>query len=373
MMGIVKDSVMNSISKYILISFLGLIMSGALVSGPSFGQEVDGVTFVNRPYEDISYSVRVINSTTLVSGKTRISLWGIEKIRSGASIFHLKVRGALEKEIGAQNVLCTIKDRDDEHNIKAQCINGKEEDLSLFLLQQGYASADRTAIYGSIYERPYLDAEEYARQNGQGAWAVESLHGDAQSKNFMMAAFFLMTVFILALSFLGFHIMRGFGRVVDIQNQSIDLASKERVLKDQEKFIVASIIDAEIKANKSKIEAYIMVYEEVLQRLDDDNIAPKYQKTGEIIQKQPALDRSVFDGNTHKLDSFGSRLASSVIHYYARIKTVPDYVEITPDMPKNEVIQIIAAVVDSAKKMDEISDKIRGDFVQHALIKRLEV
>ncbi len=363
---------MNGISKYILISFCSIFMSVAVMSGQSFAQEAEGV---NLSYEDVPYSVHVINSTTLISGDVEISLWGIEKIQAGASIFHLKVRSALEKEVGGKDVLCTVKERYGAQNVRAQCINDQEADLSLFLLQQGYASADRAAVYGSVYERPYLDAEEHARINKRGAWAddVASSSGDAQSQNFMMAAVFMMAVFILALGLLGFYIMRGFGRVVDIQNQSIDLASKERALKDKEKYIVASIIDAEIKANKSKIDAYIMVYEEVLQRLDTKGVTPKYQKTGEIIQKQPVLDRSVFDGNTDKLDSFGARLASDVIHYYARIKTVPDYVEVTPDMPQNEVVEILKTVVENAQKMNEISDQLADDFVQHALIKRTDV
>ncbi|PCJ03276.1 MAG: hypothetical protein COB14_00670 [Alphaproteobacteria bacterium] len=363
---------MKNISKYILISFLGLISVGIFMPEKSFGQDAKDT---NISYEDVSYYVHVVDSMTLISGETKISLWGIEKMREGASVFQLKIRGVLEKEVGGQSVLCTIKSRDGEYNIKAQCINAQEEDLSLFLLQQGYASADRTAIYGSVYEHPYLNAEESARLKGQGAWAddVVSLSGDAQSKNFMMGAFFLMTIFMLALGFLGFYIMRGFGRVVDIQNQSIDLAVKERALKNKEKYIVASIIDAEVKANKSKIDAYLLVYEEVLQRLSNKDIAPNYQKTGEIIQKQPVLDRSVFDGNTDKLDSFGARLASDVIHYYARIKTVPDYVEVTPDMPRGEVIETIRMAVENAQKMNEISDMLVEGFVQHALIKHIGV
>lgn len=373
-----KDLMMKNISKYILIGFLGVVACVMFASQP-FAQDINVSVRADTDYEDISFDVRVVDPTTLISKKTTISLWGIEEIKPDAVIFRLKARGALEREIKGDAVLCTIKDKDkdkgQDSNIKAQCINSQEEDLSLFLLQQGYASADRAAIYGSVYERPYLDAEENARINERGAWAddVARAGGDVQSKNFMIGAVFLMVVFILALGVLGFYIMRGFGRVVDIQNKSIDLASKERALKDKEKYIVASIIGAEIQANKSKIDAYILVYEEMLQRLDNKDIVPKYKKTGEIIQKQPVLDRSVFDGNTDKLDSFGSRLASSIIHYYARIKSAPDYVEVTPDMPRKDVIGIISLTVNNARKMNEISDTLLDEFIQHALIKRTDV
>ncbi len=361
---------MKHISKYIMIRFFGLFISVFFIAGHSVGQNIESV---QEPYGNVAYDVHVVDSITLISDGTEISLWGIEKILKDASVFHLKVRGILENKIGDQKVTCISKDSDDKGVIKAQCVNSKEEDLSLFLIQQGYASADRASIYGSIYEKPYLNAEEEARLGGRGAWADDVVlsSGDSQSQNFMMGAFFLMAVFVLALCSLGFYIMRGFGRVVDIQNQSIDLATKERSLKDKEKYIIASMIDAEIKANKVKIEAYLVVYDEVSKRLDDQGIMPTYKKTGEIIQKQPALDRSVFDGNTHKLDSFDPRFVSDIIHYYARIKTVPDYVEITPEIPQDEVIQIVSTVVENANKLNDISDRLLGQFVEYSLVKHI--
>ena len=73
----------------------------------------------------------------------------------------------LEKKIAGQAVTCTVKsfigDQITGGNAKAQCVNYAEEDLSLFLLQQGYVSVNRTEIYGSLYEAPYIQAELQAQ------------------------------------------------------------------------------------------------------------------------------------------------------------------------------------------------------------------
>ncbi len=362
---VVRNLKIKSMSKYILITLVGLALN-ILTSGLLYAKN-------QSTPKEISINARVLNSTTLISGNTKISLWGIERIDTQAAAFHLKIRQDLEKKIGGKNVLCVIKDKIDDGLVKAQCINSKEEDLSLFLLRQGYASADRKAIYRSIYEAPYLKAEENAKSGGSGIWGgVGSSSGEKQDKKFLIGVFFIALMLVLALGVLSFHLMRGFSRVVDVQNKSIDLATKERALKDKEKYIIAAMIDAEIRSNKAKIDAYLTIYEETLQKFSDSNKALEYQKTGDIVQKQPALSRAVFDGNTNKLDLFGSRLASDIIHYYARIKTSPDYIEIKPDTPLNEAKEIIESVIENTKKIKDVSDRLIDSFVQHALIKKLE-
>lgn len=347
--------------KYILIIFIGLALNIAM-SGASFGQSD----------KEISLNARVMDSSTLMAGKTKISLWGIEKIEDDSAIFHLKIRQALENTIADKKILCAIKSKISTNYVKAQCVNGNEEDLSLFLLNQGYASADRNEIYRTIYEAPYLNAEENAQINGNGIWGNDKHIANSQGKNFLTGVFLLIIIFILSIGAISFYIMRGFSRVVDLQNQTADLAVKERIIKEKEKYIIAAILDAEIRSNKAKIEAYIIIYEEILLGFSESERALEYQKTGDIVQKQPALNRSVFDGNTNKLDLLGPRLASSIIHYYARIKTTPEYTEIKPDLSQSDAKKIIENVISNAKKLDKISDKLTESFIQHALIKNLE-
>ena len=80
------------------------------------------------------------------------------------------------------------------------------------------------------------------------------------------------------------------------------------------------------------------------------------------MQKQPAMSREVFDGNTGRLDLFSEHLSSDIIHYYARIKTSPDYIEITTDMQVEDARKVIEACVDNAKKLAVISEHLMEKF-----------
>ncbi len=372
----------KNISKYILRSLFTVLLCmfsyGAHAQDINVPLSENHVQVQKKKYsvgDDIVAKVRVIGQTVLLSEEDRIVLWGIEEVDAGVKIFSLKVRSALERKIGEKSVTCTVKGIEDG-SVQAQCINEREEDLSLYLLQQGYASADRALIYGSIYEEPYLTAEKIAQENKHGVWEEgvgSSSAGEKQSRNFLIGASFLVIVTVLGLVVLSFYIMRGFGRVVDMQSQVIDLASKERSLKDQEKYIISSMITSEIKENKTKIEAYLMIYEETLTDFEDNGRTPKYKSGGEVIQKQPGLSRVIFDGNTHKLELLGATLPSELIHYYARIKTNPDYFELKPEMPEEEALKIIETAVDTAKKLDKISDRILDGFQKNALMQAFDV
>lgn len=318
---------------------------------------------------------QVLSSWQIADGETRIYLWGVEPIENNDALFKLKARAALTEKIGEGKVTCTLKS-DKSDFVLGQCVNSKNEDLSLYMLQQGYVLALRSVIYGTIYEKPYIAGEESAQDFGVGAWHAETLTENGESskvsKNIFLAAILFLIAGVLGLGFISFHIMRGFGRIVDVQNKTMDLAVKERHLKDKERFIVASMLDSEVRENKNKIEAYLVVYEEVFRDLSDKLHTPKYKQTGDIIQRQPALSRSVFDGNTDRLDLMGEYMASDIIHYYARIKTIPDYVELNPDTPIEDALKIVRIAVDQAQKLNELSQELSKKFVSSGLVKREE-
>ncbi len=357
---------MKAAGKFIFMAVVLLVSAGGL----SKAQAQSAVTGSSRQaYEEKEYEVTIKDVNLLIAGKTKILLWGVERINPNAAVFNLKARNVLENKIDGRPVVCTTQAKKG-NVISAQCINYADEDLSLFLLQQGVVSADRTSIHGSVYEGPYVEAERIAQENNYGVWAAgDKTPGDKQTKNFMFGAFLLVAVFIMALIVLGFFVMRGFGRVIDVQSRSLDLAMKERDLKEKEKLVIASMINSEIKENKSKIEAYLLVYEEILRDFSDDTKPPTYQKTGEVIQKQPALSRVVFDGNTNKIDLFGSELASNLVHYYARIKTNPDYKEVAPDAAIEEVQAIISTAVENAEKLDDIATSLLSKLADHEALK----
>ncbi|MCB1783726.1 MAG: thermonuclease family protein [Alphaproteobacteria bacterium] len=325
--------------------------------------------------EGIRVQARASEANILVSGSYKIRLWGVDAFEGNSALLKLKSRTALDDKISNKPIQCQIKEKQDR-TVYAQCVNTNEEDLSLFMIQQGYVSVDRAAVYGTIFEKPYIDAEALAQKSQRGIWAENGVRAEAETpfgQGFVIGSVVFLIVVVLALGGISVFIMRGFRRVVDIQNQSIDLAARERSLRSKEKFVIASMLDAEIRTNKTKIEAYITIYEEMLSDFKNTAVEPKYRRSGDIVQKQPALNRSVFDGNTDKLDLLGRKTASDIIHYYARIKTIPDYVTLEPEMPLERARGVVAQAIENAKKLDALSTTILGEFAARSLVETPDI
>ncbi len=265
--------------------------------------------------------------------------------------------------------MCNIKSQNITE-LTAQCSNSNQEDLSLFLIQEGFVSVDRHEVYGTLYEAAYLEAEKQARDLELGVWDQDSQRGSTsyvkQNDNFILATLSLVVIFMIGLAVVLFLMINGFRRVLELQNKALNLRGKDQALRHKEKAIVATMIYSEINENKEKIGAYLTIHEDMLKNYESSN----HKKLGDIIQKQHVLSRSVFDGNTGKLEIFGERLASEIIHYYARIKTRPDYVEVTPETPREEVFELISHAVENAAKLLALSDLLLDSFEQHALIKK---
>ncbi|MBI1300714.1 MAG: hypothetical protein GC137_03555 [Alphaproteobacteria bacterium] len=341
------------------VSFFFIMMVFQFLPLAGFAQEA-------KVDQEIELDLKVLDATTVAGGPYRINLWGIEKIGVKDPLFNLEARDQLEYIIGAKTSTCVIRSREEGFDVTAQCSNSGDKDLALFMLQNGYVTADRLAIKDTPFDNIYRQAEKLAQHEGKGAWMTKptgEIRGDTQTRHFMIGSFALLFVFLIAVV----YIMRGFKKITDMQNQSLELAMKERSIRNKEKYVLASMLHSEIRANKAKINAYLTIYEETLRGMKEKP-SGKYHKTGEIIQKQPALDRSVFDGNTSKLDLLGASLSSSVIHYYARIKSQPDYVEVDPDMPEEKVKELVEKCINHAKKLDLISDKLQNSFKEHALL-----
>lgn len=318
--------------------------------------------------------VRAQSGWEMSADDLRLRLWGVEPVQGNHSIFKLKARRAFAAKIGEGQVTCTLLGRDGDY-VLAQCLNAAQEDLALAMLREGHLTVLPAVIQNSAAEAAYLQAEEYAQNFGAGIWDDEGASKTKEAppgmaRNVIVVASILLIVGIIALGVISYYIMRGFGRVIDVQNKSIDLAMKERQIRDKERFVIAAMLDAEVRENKSKIEAYLTVYEEVLRDLNDPTRTPKYKVSGDIIQKQPALGRSVFDGNTDRLDLMGQYLASDIIHYFARIKTVPDYIDLEPETQIEEARRIVTTAVDGAKKLNDLSNELMAKFVSAGLVKR---
>lgn len=343
---------------FILLLLAQCFLFGFSIS--TFAQDETGAQ--NRIFKT---KMRASSASELMAGKIAVHLWGIESIAAALPAFKLKARGELADVVADGDVECEIKRRD-VSGIFAQCQNATGLDLGLYMIQQGYASVDRTAVYGSVFEDVYVQAEREAQQKNMGIWAHGSGGADGGSGLngsvlLMIGGAFLLGV-ITVIGALSFVMKRGFQKLLDAQQVNTDLMMKERKLKDKERSIVATMIDTELKANKSKIEAYLVVYEEMLNALKDPERPPKYKKAGDIVQAQPVLSRAIFDRNNDKLDVLGHELSSDLVHFYARIKTNPDYQNLEPDMSLDKAIELVAEAVYSAQRMNDLADNLIEAF-----------
>lgn len=354
----------NSLNiKRFLVLCLAIVIAQS-VSAPAFAQEAAELQELSAKV--FSVEARAVDGARLVSGNNIIALWGVQKINNLPVMLETAARIALDEAIGRSPVTCEVESREGRF-IQAQCVNGQKEDLGLLMLQQGYVSADRSRIYGSVFEEPYIGAENDARRNFAGIWGYGlgdqgGSGGGISADWLLMAGFVVFGAMIAVFAILALIIMKGFHKITDAQERNLELSGRERHLRDKERSIIAKMLDSEIKANKSKIEAYLLVYEEMLNSLKDPDRQPKYKKAGDIVQKQPVLNRSVFDRNTDKLDVLGDDLSSEVVHFYARIKTKPDYVNLEPETPLSEAISILEEAVKHAQKLNKIANGLIDSF-----------
>jgi endonuclease YncB( thermonuclease family) len=356
----------------IITPCFALFIAVLAISGPVLsqnGQAQPASPASEAPQRFVVNKVRAVDAATLISGQTPIKLWAVETVESQSAAFNLRGRTELDNAIGQAKIMCEIKKRD-AVTISAQCTNAQDQDLSLYMLQQGFVTVERSAVYGTVFEDAYIQAEMQAQSRGIGVWGDEK-GGPAKADDgvYMVSfGFILFICIIAAFIVLSIIIMRGFQKVIEAQNQNVEMMSKERKLRDKERGIVAVMLDSELKANKAKIEAYRVVYEEMLKSLKDPDRPPKYKKAGDIIQKQPALARQVFDRNTDKLDMLGARLSSEVIHFYARIKSTPDYINLEPSTPLEEAVAMLEKSLEGARRLDDLAGRLLESFTSGGII-----
>lgn len=326
----------------------------ACAAPPAYAQEASPDGAAPLRFEG---RVKAIDSTTIIIGRDRLRLWGIENVQGMGVSFNLQARAALDNVAGRSAAACEMKERKGD-TIYAQCVNERDEDIGLSLLQKGYATVDRGAVFGTVFEEAYIQGEMKAQAAGAGVWGAQR---DGLGRNASGIIAFAAVLFLLvfgAFAVLAFLIMRGFRKVIDAQKQSLELLSRHRKLREKERAVVAVMLDTEMKGNKAKIEAYRAVYEEMLAALKDPDKPKKYRKSGDIIQKQPALSRAVFDRNTDKLEMLGDRLSSQIVHFYARVKSVPDYINLEAGATTGEAVALIESALKNAAQMNKIIDGI---------------
>lgn len=329
-----------------------ILMLAALPVWAQSGVEVT----LNQP-------IHVVDGARIKQGGDIYHLWGTAPPGPDALIGAQDQHGALKVLVGRGPLTCFVYDRRDAV-ISAQCFNAQSVDLSQAMISQGYVLADRAAVMGTNYEAPYLKAEADARAGGKGVWQVdtslhdnfETLQSDFRVLNILVFVLFILTVFIIVIAAL--LNKRSYDRIYLTLNQTIHLMTKEAKVRQREHELVAVMLQAELKTNQSKIDAYLVIYEDLLKTLNDPYADHKYLRAGEIVRSAPALDRYVYDANTSKLDALGEDLIPRVIDFYNRVEIDPPYSNLEPDMDHETAVEIVQGVVDKAKALRQDINEI---------------
>lgn len=311
--------------------------------------------------------IYVPEPTTLlgnVNGKaTEVDLWGIHPMPDA---YDVAGRIALEDAVQKSPVNCTIKQWMSAQDASAQCIAVGEADVALTLIERGYAMADRQQIRGTVFDNVYSNAETAARKVRAGVWAeilpkqdqFENLKS-SKDQNFALTedlAYTLIAIMVLGpfigMLIVGGIIYGGFRRLINLQKYQIAAsAKKDRAMREREKFIVAASLEGEMNTNRAKLDAFIIIYEELLKNLKDPLKDHKYKKSGDIIHEKPALSRSVYDSNIDKLDVLGQQIVGDITQLYVEIEPNPNYKTIEPGMQIEDVIDFVSQIVKDAEAM----------------------
>lgn len=308
----------------------------------------------------------IINSITLsVQGKN-LRLAGINEAITRALGYDLMAQQALSDLIGGQDVACVV-----QGGGKAQCFNGRGRDLALSLLQTGYAFIDRPYLAGKDFKNAYEKAGRDAQIRGTGLWAqIKGAPAEEGSHAFSMQdfvdsqGFITLLVAVIAGPLIGMLLVAWIlflmlGRLIKLQkHQMAGHLRQEKAMKDRERFVLAAALEGEIATNIAKLDAFMIIYEEMLKNLKDPSKTPKYKGGGDVVHEKPTLLRSVYDANLDKLDLLGTQIVADLTQLYVHIDSSPDYITLEPDMPIEQVIAIVQKIVNDARTIREPMDQI---------------
>jgi endonuclease YncB( thermonuclease family) len=316
-----------------------------------------------------SVTAYALDATTLASGNMTISLFGIAPPAMMGDPKNTLARSELDDFIGASPVTC-IPIRKEEDNITvAQCRNVQEQDIALYLINKGVVPTKRSDLVGHPLSQAYLDAERRARQSRFGIWgdmpAPPTEGEEKRSSPFSTQHLPLWVIAVIGIVVpfigfftLGFILHKNFKQLIHLQKyQLAGVQKREKLLKAREKYVIASALEGEINANRAKLDAFLVIYEEMLKSLKDPSKKPKYQRAGDIIHEKPALARTVYDAHVDKLDILGEQVKKDLAVLYENIAAAPDYRTLEPELPIEKVREIVDRILRAAMKLSDPMDK----------------
>lgn len=304
---------------------------------------------------------------TLKTSRYSISLWGLTIPELSQSLHGVKVKLFLDDTMAKKPVRCSVA-RWRGNAASAQCINHDEKDMGLALIGAGLAFADRDRLAGQPQESAYIQAESDARSASRGLWSLVNPDPSIfnfdqlpqkQQQNFYLILAIVVGGPMLASLFIGLFVLNGLGKMQRDVRKYIDRNRvAEAEFAKREKNVIAAALEGEMSANRSKIDAFIIIYKEMLKNLKDPSKTPKYKSGGgEMIHLTPTLARIVYDQYHDKVSVFEPALVKNLAEIYARVQSESEYYNLEPETPLPEAISKVERVIKTAQELLPLIDK----------------
>ncbi len=347
-----------------LVALAMLVFAGmASAAGPApapapapTGQAMPSMPSVSGLPEYIKRPMRAVDPVTLRAEGFSIRLFGIKPAQTAETPLELKALDAMDQMIQEGEVNCQILPGSQMPELIGHCFTQSNEDIAIELLQHGFVVVDRRQTYGSIFATTYEKAQEQARLASAGVWSFVNAPDQQKSAMPGLPTNMLMIVLIVGpiggLLLVALIMWYWLKRMASAQEAESEQSSrKEQMLLTRERQVLVSTLEGELIENKNKIEAFLVIYGDLLRSLKDPNEVPKYQQGGDIVQKHPSFSKTVFEANINKLSLLDIKLAGKISKLYTSMPKDQEYINLEPGVPLDTAVQLVEKVLKDAEGM----------------------
>ncbi|HCS23930.1 MAG TPA: hypothetical protein DIW20_09295 [Rhodospirillaceae bacterium] len=308
----------------------------------------------SRLPERIQRPMVPIDPVTLRAEGLMIRLWGIRPVTSSETMLELRAMELLTSLIQEGQVSCKLEGGVVPELI-GRCVTQENRELALELLNNGYAIVDRRQTYNMPFASGYETAQEQARIAKKGVWALKDQQAPTLPK--WLQSDVLAPLVIFGGMFLGFLfnaliMLRFMGRFSQSQSsENLQAERKEALLQSRERQVLVTTLEGELTENKNKIEAFLVIYGDLLKTLNDPVQTPKYQQVGDIVQKHPSYSKTVFEANVGKLSLLDIKLAGHLSKLYSAMPKEQEYINLDQNVPLDTAVKLVEKVLQDAEEL----------------------
>jgi len=316
-----------------LFSYLIILL---MLASPAFAADGEGNSFTREAVP--------VTPVTLQSQNLRITLWGIKP--AGEAVIDLKALDFLDSTIGATVTCRAVSGTSTD--VVARCADHAGDDLGLQLLNHGYVIVDRQQDTSSV--PAYLEAQKSAHRNNEGIWRQVDLLDKSGVPVWMQIVLGVLPVAgLLIVAAIMYHRLNRLEQ--QQQEEHEDGRRKENQLLARERHVLVTTIEGELAENKNRVEAFLTIYGAMLDDLKNKNATPKYQQSGDIVQKHPSLSRAVFETSGGKFSLLDMKLATQLSKLYAALPKEQEYINIEPGVPLDTAVGLVEKVMREAEAL----------------------